>query len=65
MDVGVLLHVADGMLVGRNLEVHQLIEQVSNQVMIRIPGQLEQLNDQVFFLDRVIVRTARGLLGRG
>ena len=33
-----LFHVVDGMLVGRSLEVHHLIEQVSNQVMMRIPG---------------------------
>ena len=33
---------------------------VSNQVMMRIVGRLARLDDQTFFLGRVIVRTARG-----
>ena len=38
----------------------KLVEPLSKQVLMRIIGRVEKLDDKFFFLSRVIERTARG-----
>ena len=38
----------------------KLVELLSKQVLMRIAGRMEKLGDKIFFLGRVIERTARG-----
>ena len=59
VDVNIFIHVDDGLLFGPNSDLQRLIEHLSRQVMMRIVGRLVELNDQVFFLGRVIKRTVR------
>ena len=60
LDINIFVHVEDGLLFSPNTELPRLIEHLSSQVMMRIVGRLAQQSDHVFFLDRVIMRTARG-----
>ena len=54
------IHVDDGMLCEPRSEVLKLVELLSKQVLLRIIGRMEKLGDKLFFLGRVMVRTARG-----
>ena len=54
------IHVDDGLLFGPRSEVLKLVELLSTQVLMRIAGRMEKLGDNIFFLGRVIERTARG-----
>ena len=53
-------HVDDGLLYGPRIEVVQLVELLSKQILTRIVVRMEKLGDKIFFLGRVIERTARG-----
>ena len=55
-----LFHVDDGLLLGLSWAVQHLIDQLSSQVMVRIVGRLEGLSDQISFVAKMIMRTARG-----
>ena len=48
------------LLFGPNIKILPLMKLLSSQVMMRIVERLARLGDQIFFLGRVIVRTARG-----
>ena len=56
----IFIHVDDGLLFGPRSEVLKLVELLSKQVLMRIVGRMEKLGDKIFFLGRVIERTARG-----
>ena len=45
---------------GPRSEVLKLVELLSKQVLMRIIGRMDNLGDTIFFLGRVIERTARG-----
>ena len=45
---------------GPKNEVLKLVELLSKQVLMRITGRMEKTGDKMYFLDRVIERTARG-----
>ena len=60
LDINIFTHADDGLLVGLASYMLRFFELVSNQVVMRIVGRLARLDDQTFFLGRVIVRTARG-----
>ena len=60
LNINIFIHVDDGMLFGPRIEVLRLVELSSNQVMMRIVERMEKLGDKIFFLGRVIERTARG-----
>ena len=53
-------HVDDGLLFGPRINIFRLCELLPNHVIMRIVGRLARLDDHMFFLGRVIVRTARG-----
>ena len=44
----------------REVKFLRLVELLPNQVLMRIAGRVEKLGDKIFFLGRVIERTARG-----
>ena len=54
------IHVDDGLLFGASIENVRAIEILSDHVMMRIVGLLERLGNHIFFVGRVIARTARG-----
>ena len=60
LNINIFIHVDDGLLFGPRVEVLRLVELLSNQVMMRIRGRTEKLGDKIFFLGKVIERTARG-----
>ena len=60
LDINVVIHAGDGLLFGLSVEIQQLTEHLPLQTMMRIAGQLAQLEDQILLLSRVIVTTARG-----
>ena len=45
---------------GPKSEVLKLVELLSKQVLMRITGRMEKTGDKIYFLGRVIERTARG-----
>ena len=45
---------------GPKCEVLKLVELLSKQVLMRITGRMEKTGDKIYFLGRVIERTARG-----
>ena len=45
---------------GPKNEVLKLVELLSKQVLMRITGRMEKTGDKIYFLGRVIERTARG-----
>ena len=53
----------DGVLFGAIIEIQRLIVHLATSIMMRIVGRLAQLDDPILFLGRVIVTTARGILG--
>ena len=59
-NTNIFIHVDDGLLFGPRSEVLKLVELLSKQVLMRIVGRMEKLGDKIFFLGRVIERTARG-----
>ena len=52
--------VDDWLMFGPRTEVLKLVELLSNQVLMRITGRMEKTGDKIYFLGRVIERTARG-----
>ena len=56
----IFVHVDDGWLFGQRSEVLKLVELLSKQVLMRITGSMEKTGDKIYFLGRVIERTARG-----
>ena len=56
----IFVHVDDGLLFGKRSEVLKLVELLSKQVLMRIKGRREKLGDTMYFLGKVIERTARG-----
>ena len=56
----IFVHVDDGWLLGQRSEVLKLVELLSKQVLMRITGSMEKTGDKIYFLGRVIERTARG-----
>ena len=60
LNINIFIHVDDGLLFGPRIEVVRSVELLSNQVMMRIVGRMEKLGDKIFFLCRVIERTALG-----
>ena len=52
------LHVDDGLLLGTSWTVQWVIEQLARQIMTRIVGKLQKLDDQ--FVLGWMVMTARG-----
>ena len=59
-NINIFIHGDDGLLFCPRVEVLRLVELLSVQVMMRIVGRMEKLGDKIFFLGRVIERTARG-----
>ena len=59
-NTNIFIHVDDGLLFGPRSEVLKLVELLSKQVLMRIIRRMEKLGDKIFFLGRVIERTARG-----
>ena len=60
LNVNIFIHVDDGLLFGPKIEVLQLVELLSKQILMRIVGRMEKRCNTIFFLGRVIERTARG-----
>ena len=56
----IFVHVDDGLMFGPKSEVLKLVELLSKQVLMRITGRMEKTGDKIYFLGRVIERTARG-----
>ena len=59
-NTNIFIHVDDGLLFGPKSEVLKLVELLPKQVLVRMVGRMEKLGDKIFFLGRVIERTARG-----
>ena len=59
-NTNIFVHVDDGLLFGPKNEVLKLVELLSKQVLMRITGRMEKTGDKIYFLGRVIERTARG-----
>ena len=59
-NTNIFVHVDDGLMFGPKSEVLKLVELLSNQVLMRITGRMEKTGDKIYFLGRVIERTARG-----
>ena len=58
-NTNIFVHVDDGLIFGPKNEVLKLVELLSKQVLIRITGRMEKKGDKIYFLGRVIERTAR------
>ena len=56
----IFVHVDDRLMFGPKNEVLNLVELLSKQVLLRITGRMEKAGDKIYFLGRVIERTARG-----
>ena len=59
-NTNIFVHVDDGLMFGPKSEVLKLVELLSKQVLMRITGRMEKTGDKIYFLGRVIERTARG-----
>ena len=59
-NINIFVHVDDGLMFGPKSEVLKLVELLSKQVLMRITGRMEMTGDKIYFLGRVIERTARG-----
>ena len=59
-NTNIFVHVDDGLMFGPRSEVLKLVELLSKQVLMRITGRMEKMGDKIYFLGRVIERTARG-----
>ena len=59
-NTNIFIHVDDGLLFGPRSEVLKLVELLSKHFLMRIVGRMEKLGDNIFFMGRVIERTARG-----
>ena len=59
-NTNIFVHVDDGLLFAPRSEVLKLVELLSKQVLLRIIGRMEKTGDTIYFLSRVIERTARG-----
>ena len=52
LDNNIFIHVDDGLLFDRSIDILRLIELLSDQVMMRIVERLVRLGDQILFLGR-------------
>ena len=59
-NINIFVHVDDGLMFGPKSEVLKLVELLSKQVLMRITGRMEKTGDKIYYLGRVIERTARG-----
>ena len=59
-NTNIFVHVDDGLMFGPKNEVLKLVELLSKLVLMRITGRMEKTGDKIYFLGRVIERTARG-----
>ena len=59
-NTNIFVHVDDGLMFGPKNEVLKLVELLSKQVLMRITGRMEKTGDKIYFLGRLIERTARG-----
>ena len=59
-NTNIFVHVDDGLMFGPKNEVLKLVELLSKQVLMRITGRMEKTGDKIYFLGKVIERTARG-----
>ena len=59
LNVNIFIHIDEGLLLGPRIEVLQLVDLLSKQILMRIVGRMEKLGDKIFFLGRVIKGTAR------
>ena len=59
-NTNIFVHVYDGLMFGPKNEVLKLVELLSKQVLMKITGRMEKTGDKIYFLGRVIERTARG-----
>ena len=59
-NINIFVHVDDGLMFGPKSEVLKLVELLSKQVLMRNTGRMEKTGDNIYFLGRVIERTARG-----
>ena len=58
-NTNIFVHVDDGLMFGPK-NVLKLVELLSKQVLMRTTGRMEKTSDKIYFLGRVIERTARG-----
>ena len=58
-NTNIFVHVDDGLMFGPKSEVLKLVELLSKQVLMRISGRREKTGNNIYFLGRVIERTAR------
>ena len=61
-NTNIFVHVDDGLLFGPRSEVLKLVELLSKEVLMKIIRRMEKTGDKIYFLSRVIERTARGYL---
>ena len=59
-NINTFIHFGDGLLFGPRSEVSKLVELLSKPVLMRTTGRIEKLGDKIFFLGKVIERTAPG-----
>ena len=59
-NTNIFVHVDDGVMFGPKSEVLKLVELLPKQVLMRITGRMAKTGDKIYFLGRVIERTARG-----
>ena len=59
-NTNIFVHVDDGLMFGPKGEVLKLVELLAKQVLMRFTGRMEKTGDKIYFLGRVIERTARG-----
>ena len=60
LDIYSFIHVDEGLLFGPSIEVHRLIEHLTNQVMMHIVRRLAQLDGSNILSWQSFVTTARG-----
>ena len=58
-NTNIFVHVDDGLLFGPRSEVLKLVELLSKEVLMKIIRRMEKTGDKIYFLSRVIERTAR------
>ena len=59
-NTNIFVHVDDGLMFGQKSEVLKLVELLSKQVLMRTTRRMEKTGDTIYFLVRVMKRTARG-----
>ena len=59
-NTNIFVHVDDGLMCAPKSEVLKLVQLLSKQVLMWTTGRVEKTGDKIYFLVRVIERTARG-----